>query len=305
MLSEIFSLFGSVESLREKASSGDVEAQYRMGRMYEDGRRVARNEETAAQWYNRAADRGHGAAQYRLGLMYASGRGVSRDSARALRWLRLAAEQNVAGARPLLEQVEIEAAAEAEAGWRGRSRAARPESEARRAGRRAAREAPPLPISRAKIVFAIIAIVFLINVGMAFFAIDRYNRANRQSPPPQPAPTARPGPSAAAAHYLAQAEKGDVNAMFRVARMYDRGSDGMPQVDERAVFWYRQGAARGHALSLYCLGWMHEQGRGVPKDMEEALKWYRKAEAAGYKGATDRLEELERRRELEMLRQEL
>ena len=47
--------------------------------------------------------------------------------------------------------------------------------------------------------------------------------------------------------------------------------EGLPQDDEQAVVWYRKGAARGHALSEHCLGWMHEHGRGVPKDEEEAI----------------------------------
>ena len=101
-LSELFAcLFaGSAESCRKAALSGDVAAQYRMGRMHEMGLKVPHDEEEAARWYQRAAKRGHAMAQYRLGRMYASGRdALPRDPQQAAMWLRLASEQCVPGAR--------------------------------------------------------------------------------------------------------------------------------------------------------------------------------------------------------------
>lgn len=47
----------------------------------------------AAQWYERAARRGHASAQLNLGDAYARGRGVERDLVAAHMWLSLAASQ--------------------------------------------------------------------------------------------------------------------------------------------------------------------------------------------------------------------
>lgn len=54
---------------------------------------VAQNYARAAQWYAKAARRGHPSAQLNLGDAFASGRGVKRDVIAAHMWLSLAAAQ--------------------------------------------------------------------------------------------------------------------------------------------------------------------------------------------------------------------
>lgn len=79
------------EMLLPLAESGDVRAQYAIGRLYEKGWGVSRDFKTAGEWYRKAADKGHPPSEYRMAVGYAAGLGVRRDEAEALVWLRRAA----------------------------------------------------------------------------------------------------------------------------------------------------------------------------------------------------------------------
>ena len=87
-----------VEQLHVLAEQGDVEAQYKLGRIYANGEGVPRNGSEAVRWYRLAADQGNVNAQYRLGNMYADGKGVFRNDVEAVGWYRLAADQGHGGA---------------------------------------------------------------------------------------------------------------------------------------------------------------------------------------------------------------
>ncbi|MFT5182263.1 MAG: hypothetical protein ACI8S3_002153 [Alphaproteobacteria bacterium] len=89
----------AVAQWRPLASAGNVEAQFNIGAIYEEGLEVPADPSEAAGWYGLAAGHGHAQAQYNLGIMYADGRGVPRDDSRALVWLRKAAEQDHAKAQ--------------------------------------------------------------------------------------------------------------------------------------------------------------------------------------------------------------
>ena len=73
------------------AEEGQANAEFVMGRRYEDGKGVPRNYFEAMKWYRLAAEQGHAIAQYRLGLMYREGRGIPPDFVEAHMWLSLAA----------------------------------------------------------------------------------------------------------------------------------------------------------------------------------------------------------------------
>lgn len=76
------------------AESGDVKAQYQMGKCYAAGRGCTKNEGKALEWYLKAASNGSADAQYSLGRVYEFGEGVNKDFKRAARWYRAAAKQN-------------------------------------------------------------------------------------------------------------------------------------------------------------------------------------------------------------------
>ena len=75
------------------AELGDVEAQFNLGVMYDQGAGVDRSLEKAADWYRKAAEQGFIDAQTNMGIMYFDGQGVPRDHNEASRWFQLAAGQ--------------------------------------------------------------------------------------------------------------------------------------------------------------------------------------------------------------------
>ena len=79
-------------AIKALAAGGDATAQYELGARYADGRGVARDNKTAAQWFEKAAEQGLAPAQYRLGSYYEKGIGVDRDYARARKLYQQAAE---------------------------------------------------------------------------------------------------------------------------------------------------------------------------------------------------------------------
>lgn len=81
-----------VEGLRNTAAEGSVDAQYRLGLLYEQGNGVPQDFAKAAEWYRRAGERGSSLAQHRLGLLYKTGAGVGSYSTEAYFWLYLAAQ---------------------------------------------------------------------------------------------------------------------------------------------------------------------------------------------------------------------
>jgi len=84
---------------RPLAESGNRDAQFNLGLLYENGLGVGRDGAIAAQWYRRAGEQGDRTAQAYLAEMYAEGLGVARDDVEALLWYRRAAELGHPGAQ--------------------------------------------------------------------------------------------------------------------------------------------------------------------------------------------------------------
>lgn len=78
-----------------EAERGGIEAQFRLGRMYERGEGVARDYRLAAERYRLAADQGHPEARTDLAALLFHGHGLPRDVGEAVRLTRLAADQGV------------------------------------------------------------------------------------------------------------------------------------------------------------------------------------------------------------------
>jgi TPR repeat protein len=77
----------------KKAAGGNVQAQYTLGLMYEQGYGITQDKSRAALCYRKAAEKGHVQAQYRLGYLYYHGQGVPRNLRQAAEWYAKAAEQ--------------------------------------------------------------------------------------------------------------------------------------------------------------------------------------------------------------------
>jgi TPR repeat protein len=87
------------------AELGDVEAQFNLGVLYDEGAGVEQDLAIAADWYRKAAEQGFIDAQTNLGVMYYYGQGVTRDYQKAAEWFRLAAAQGDTEASGYLSKI--------------------------------------------------------------------------------------------------------------------------------------------------------------------------------------------------------
>lgn len=87
----------ALKVLTPHADSGDIEAQYLLGKIYSEGNRYCLDFrldfERAAQWYLRAAKRGDPEAQHAIAAMYWDGLGIPSDKVRGFVWMQKSAAQ--------------------------------------------------------------------------------------------------------------------------------------------------------------------------------------------------------------------
>ncbi|NKB63812.1 MAG: sel1 repeat family protein [Gammaproteobacteria bacterium] len=84
------------------ADQGNVDAQYRLAIMYQNGLGVVRNELLATKWMIAAANQGFSLAQHGLGFMYMEGDCVAKNGAKAVSWFKKASDQGLVGSQTTL-----------------------------------------------------------------------------------------------------------------------------------------------------------------------------------------------------------
>jgi len=84
------------------AEAGVGEAQWLLGRCYDEGFGVEKNQVYAISWHLKAAEAGFAAAQSHIGSCYLDGDGVAADPSEAVCWLTKAAQQGYAPAQSYL-----------------------------------------------------------------------------------------------------------------------------------------------------------------------------------------------------------
>ncbi|MGO9318396.1 MAG: tetratricopeptide repeat protein [Terracidiphilus sp.] len=89
----------SITTLERQATSGDAEAQYNLGILYNKGEGMPQDYTQAAVWYRKAAEQGLAPAQIALGASYEQGQGVPQDYAEAYFWYDLAASGKTSSAK--------------------------------------------------------------------------------------------------------------------------------------------------------------------------------------------------------------
>ncbi len=90
----------------KKAVNGDAVSQYSLGRIYQDGREIQKDEHNALEWFKKSAEQGFGEAQYSLGMMYRHCCGeIKQNYESAIAWLEIAAAGGHASAKTELEKL--------------------------------------------------------------------------------------------------------------------------------------------------------------------------------------------------------
>ena len=80
-----------INAIIEKAKTGNVNAQYTLGRYYFLGLNgVEQSYSKAAYWWEKAAEQGNSSAQYNIGACYYNGDGVEKSKTKAIYWFRKA-----------------------------------------------------------------------------------------------------------------------------------------------------------------------------------------------------------------------
>lgn len=81
----------AAREFRDCADRGEVQGEYYIGLLYEEGQGVPKDYQIAFNWYAKAANQGDVDAAFALGRMYSQGLGVDQDRARAYVWYGRAA----------------------------------------------------------------------------------------------------------------------------------------------------------------------------------------------------------------------
>jgi uncharacterized protein len=92
----------AVAWMRKAANAKFPDAEFALGKLYENGELIGRDLSAALSWFRRAAEQNHLDAQLELAASYMLGRGTAKDLAQAAQWAEKAAAQGDAGAQYLL-----------------------------------------------------------------------------------------------------------------------------------------------------------------------------------------------------------
>ncbi len=268
---------------RKAAGQGYAAAQYTLGVCYSYGRGVAKDQAEAVKWYRKAAGQGYAPAQYNLGVCYANGDGVAKDQAETMKWYRKAAEQGHASAQYNLG-----------VRYANGDGVTKDQAEAVKWYRKAAEQ------GHAAAQF---------NLGRCYYhgdgvakdqaeAVKWYRKAAEQGDAPAQCNLGvcydygrgvAKDQAETMKWYRKAAEQGHAAAQFNLGVRYANG-DGVAKDQAETVKWFRKAAGQGHAPAQYNLGVCYANGDGVTKDQDEAMKWYRKAAEQGDASAKAALE---------------
>ena len=92
---------------------------------------------------------------------------------------------------------------------------------------------------------------------------------------------------------LAQAEKGDSDAMIEVARCYEGGINGAEKDVKLALWWMLQAGNAGNAQAQYELALWYSDGFHCEVDFQKSVYWCKRAAVQGIEEAVDYIEVLQ------------
>jgi TPR repeat protein len=85
----------------------------------------------------------------------------------------------------------------------------------------------------------------------------------------------------AAKWFRKAADQGNIEAMFRLARIVSEGAQGIKKSPELAAKLYESAARQGHVEAQNWLGYSYQHGLGIQQSDASAVEWYKKAADAG------------------------
>jgi TPR repeat protein len=81
--------------VEKKAGSGDLNALWKLGKLYHDGESIPKDVAKSFQYFEKAATRGNAPSQLLVGMGYYQGEGVKKNLELAVSWVKKAAKQGL------------------------------------------------------------------------------------------------------------------------------------------------------------------------------------------------------------------
>ena len=262
----------AIDWYNKVANQGNAEAQYRLGKMYLEGRGIRQDDKQAAHWFEKSAEKDHPQAQYQLGNMYYEGKGVEQDYEKAFSYCMQAAKHGLADGQNSVGVMYLYGQGTKQDYYQAVNYLYKAVAQ-----------------GHAEAQFNL-GIMYLNSWGVEQNdkeAFKYFRKAAQQGEAESEnwlgwmyqwgRGGISPDNNQAFQWYLRAAEHGSANGQNQVALMYQMGK-GTNYDDEKAVYWYRKAAEQGHPYGQYNLGLMYETARGgLPFDWIKANEWYRKA----------------------------
>jgi len=248
----------ALELARSAAEQENAIAYYVIGRGYEHGRGVPKDDADADRYYALAlpqlqemATAGHPYGQTAVANLYLRGMpSLPKNEAAAVELYRKAAERDYPAAQVNLAGLYEE----------GTAGLPKDENRARTLYQKAAERRHPVALNRLGYCYSDGCLGLLKNAQKA------------------------------AAYYQSAADQGLVTAINNLATFYYDGTGGMPKNRAKAAELMRKGADLGDAMAQTNLGSMYRDGEGgLPKDLSKAVAFYSSAAEQGNSYARDRL----------------
>ncbi|OAN13769.1 hypothetical protein A3K86_14505 [Photobacterium jeanii] len=228
----------AAEWYQKAADKGDAFALNNLAIFYQNGVGVTRDYAKAIDLYKKAIDVGSKTAFYNLGRMYQDGTGVARNYSKAKAYFQKGAEKGEANAQNSLANLYTEG----KGVERDHKKAYEWYLKAAAQNQDAAQY----------------------NLGNVFY----FGRVGE------------PDFAQAANWYRKAAKQGYMSAQANLAIMYAEG-EGVPQDYKQSIYWGKKAAAQGSASAQYGLGNRYYFGQGVKKNRYTAVRWYEKAAKQG------------------------
>lgn len=251
----------------EMAKSGDADAQYNLGSVYETGFGVKADILEAVDWYKKAADQDHQLAQLKLGILYVLGDGVRQSIIKGTNWIHSASENGnkfagelyarvlspdvildttadeiIRKVRPFIDLGETKSIAKLDAILtRQKKKAKQKEPEL------AERFTGPDKNTLGKEI--------KVRNEVPEFLVDKNN-------------TSRSLEDDNLAFLQREANAGNLEAQYQLGRMYDIG-DKLERDPQKAITWYTSAANQGYDEAQYRLALIYLYGMGTTRNIRK------------------------------------
>ncbi len=297
----------AIKRFTAEADRGDKEAQFALGRIYQEGSGVAQSLQNAEKFYRKAAEQGHANAQSNLaivllntqrgeegvtwlkkaakggasramvllGNLLLTGTGMTKNAEEAKKWLDQAAEQGDADAYESLSLMH-------DTGEGAKKDPAKALEMLEKAAKRNSVKA-----------LLKLALKHLNGEGTAKDgkkAVELLTQAaDLGSTEAQTAlgtmfetgEGVEKKPAEAVTWYTRASEKGDPTAALKLGVIYSEGAEGVEKNDKKAMECFQRAADRGQTVAMFNVGTYYEKGRGAAVNAVEALKWHLKSAMGG------------------------